>query len=351
MEYRKKLEGILLTSIIKPGYDEKRSLLSEKIPLNTPYSIIITPSSLCNFRCLYCIHSSIEKIEDLSFKKEKLDWGSFLKISQQILEFPQKIKAIHFHGWGEPLLNKNVYRMIKHLKEKKCAEKINLITNGVLLNRKNSLELIESGVDTIKISLQGINTEKYFLTSNVDVNFENLIKNIEYLYLNKKNCEIYVKIADISLDKNQEDAFFKIFENITDRMFIEFIRPVRNNCSNDKMEVIEKSINMYGDPIPPFLVCPLPFYMLHITSSGDVLPCCNYLDPVSLGNIKEKSLKEIWESQKRNEFLTMLLTKKKNLQDDYPICNGCNIHLNNMRYEDELDSKSVILLKKFEIKY
>ena len=70
--------------------------------------------------------------------------------------------------------------MVAYAKEKGVAEKLNLITNGVLLTKKNSLSLIESGIDTIKISLQGMTSEQYFNTCGTNVDFQKFIDNIRF---------------------------------------------------------------------------------------------------------------------------------------------------------------------------
>lgn len=42
---------------LKPGYDLQRKVLKDVVPLDTPYTLFISPSQLCNFKCHYCSHS------------------------------------------------------------------------------------------------------------------------------------------------------------------------------------------------------------------------------------------------------------------------------------------------------
>jgi radical SAM protein with 4Fe4S-binding SPASM domain len=76
---------------------------------------------------------------------------------------------------------------------------------------------------------------------------------------------------------------------------------------------------------------------MYINSSGDVYPCCNHLDPAGWGNVDCSTLKEIWNGEQREAFLDMMLSHERNCQDDYPVCNGCNIPDAVLRKEDSLD--------------
>jgi radical SAM protein with 4Fe4S-binding SPASM domain len=85
--------------------------------------------------------------------------------------------------------------------------------------------------------------------------------------------------------------------------------------------------------------------MLQISSSGDIIPCCSHLDPTKFGNIENRSLLEVWNSNERKKFLQMMLTKKRKEQNIYPICKNCEIPDMTIRPEDELDSFTLKLEK------
>ena len=322
-----------MTSIIKTSLDDNRMVLAEVIPLKTPFTIQIEPSSICNFKCNYCIQSSFEMQN-----KNVMEWSTFLRLCEQIQEFDDKLKQITISGWGEPLINKNLPRMISHLKELNVTEKIFFYTNGSLINRELTLSLINSGVDIIKISLQGMTQNKYFEICGVKIDFERLVNNIRFLYENKKQCEIFIKIADISLNEREDQLFYSTFGDITDRMYIENIRPVFDKVNGNFRIDTNKTITKFGHIHSPIMVCPLPFYIMKISSSGDIYPCCHYYDPTKFGNINNSNLKEIWNGDNRRNFLKMLLSKNRNTQKKYPICNNCKFPDMTIVPGDELDS-------------
>jgi MoaA/NifB/PqqE/SkfB family radical SAM enzyme len=59
-----------------------------------------------------------------------------------------------------------------------------------------------------------------------------------------------------------------------------------------------------------------PFESVHILAGGDVV-VCEVLDEVSLGNLHEQSLREIWHGERYREF------RRKYLADAGPECRGC----------------------------
>ncbi|WDC83283.1 radical SAM protein [Caloramator sp. mosi_1] len=217
-----------MTSEIKPICGVNRVKLADVVPLDTPFTIYLFPTTYCNFKCNYCAHSlGIEKMkEKYGFKPETMSMETYNKIIQQLKEFPNKLKVLSLTGQGEPLINKNLPHMISIAKEAGVAERIEIITNASLLSNSVSNQLIDAGLDVIRISIQGLTSAKYRDICRYNLDFDELVSNIKYFYQNRKQCKVYVKIMDISLEKGEDKKFYDIFSNISDRMFIEQCKPV-----------------------------------------------------------------------------------------------------------------------------
>jgi GTP 3',8-cyclase len=289
----------------------ERTQLSEVLPLSTPLVIFIEPARSCNFKCGYCYHSfSRNKINELNIINEGImEFDLYTKVIDDIKSFPDKIKCLHLTSCGEPLLNKKLPEMIRYAKESNKFERINIVTNGILLNPKLNLKLIDAGLDSIKISIQGVTSTDYKNITNIKVDLNKLIQNIKHLYNNRNTCKLYIKIGDISL-KNDYDIseFSNMFYNISDGLLIEHIFDIDNNLNTDNKMISNKGIN----------ICSMPFYILNIGFNGDVIPCC-YYNMNSFGNVSNIKIKDIWNSDTLNIFRYSLLTNIKT------ICNTCNI--------------------------
>lgn len=77
------------------------------------------------------------------------------------MEDKRKSEKLRLFKVGEPLLNKNVCEMIHYAKSADVAEKIEITTNGSMLNPELNQKLIDAGLDILNISVNGINEAQY----------------------------------------------------------------------------------------------------------------------------------------------------------------------------------------------
>ena len=90
--------------------------------------------------------------------------------------------------------------MVAMAKEAGIAERIEIISNGQLLTREMADNLIAAGLDTLRISLQGLSSEKYRSVGGVDLDYDKFVENIRYFYSHKRETQLFVKVMDVSLD-------------------------------------------------------------------------------------------------------------------------------------------------------
>lgn len=296
-----------MVSEIRPIYGNDRIKLSESIPLSTPFSMFVFPTTYCNFKCIYCGHSlGKDKMkEKYDFEPQNMTIETYKKIIEQIKEFPNKLKMLSLTGQGEPLINKEIALMVKLAKEANIAERIEIITNASLLTEEMSDALIDAGLDTLRVSMQGLTSEKYKEICDADIDFQQFMINIKYFYTHKKSTNLYVKIMDVSLEVNEEDKFYKLFGDCTDRMYIEKMLPAYEGVELTKDMKVD--YDRYGREHKKRKVCPLPFYMLGIFPNGDVEPCDTIYKPTVLGNVHKDSLINMWKGSSLKEFWKMQL--------------------------------------------
>lgn len=336
-----------MVSEIKPICGDKRTKLSEKIPLGAPYSVFVFPTTFCNFKCIYCAHSlGLEEMHKrYGFVKEHMSMQTYEKIINQLKEFPEKVKMLSLTGQGEPLLNQNIAEMVKIAKESNVAERIEIISNAALLTPKLSDALIEAGLGTLRISIQGLSSKKYSEVCGANIDFDELIENIRYFYKNKKETNLFVKIMDVALEEGEDSKFYELFSDCSDRMFIEKMLPVYDGVKTTQDMAV--SYDRYGRTIQKRKVCPLPFFMLGIFPDGDVEPCDTIYKPVVIGNVNQTSLLEMWTGPILKEFQTMQLKGQNKIN---PKCAVCCAPDDVAHPEDVLDDDAEEILKKINEK-
>lgn len=327
--------------------ENDRIKLSDVLPLRTPISIGIEASSFCNLKCCYCIHGA--KNDD--FLKKNMDWNTFKRAVDSLATFEDEIKEITFSVNGEPLMNKLLPNMIAYIKQNKIAKSVTVFTNGILLNHKLGDDLLEAGLDRLRISIQGINSEKYKDICGTQISFSKLIDNISYFYelKNMRNypCKIFIKTLDKALNsKHEQDEFYRIFGEICDEISIERLVPIRQEVEYSNI-FEETGENMVNQKIKRVEVCAQPFYTMYVRSNGNVTPCCiSDTNSIVLGNVSQDSLYDIWNSEKLWKFRKMQLMKNRNLNS---YCKKCTALEYIVREEDYIDDISDKLLISMEI--
>lgn len=333
----------IVNAINKNLVKEKRNKLEEVIPLTTPYSMIIDPCNLCNFKCNFCALQS--QNEKLNFQKQLMDKRLFFKIIDDLTEFPEQLKVLRISGQGEPLLNPDLPEMIQYAKDKQVAEFIETITNGSRLNPKLSQSLINSGIDRIRISIEALDADGYYDIAGAKINFDNFVTNIKYLHDISGNCEIYCKIVDVAVPTDSDkQKFYNLFGDICDRIFVDNVIPLWSDFEKIKNNMIIGEKGMHGQKIQDVMVCPYPFYSLVVNSDGEVTTCCaDWKRKLVIGNLREQSMKEIWRGDILRNFWINLLKGKKNI---YEMCKKCLLPMYDCN--DNIDEYASYILKKVE---
>lgn len=326
-----------MTALRKNLLCENRNSLEEVLPLNTPYTVAIDPCNLCNFRCKFCAMQVSKKPQ--SYKKQIMTFELFTKIIDDLTEFPDKLKILRISGQGEPLLNPNIIEMIEYAKNKNVSDTIEIVTNGSMLEPKLNRRLANSGVDKVRISIEGLSEEDYFKMADIKIDFNEFIANIRDLHQQSNGkCEICIKTVDAATSTEElENKFYNLFEEICDRIFIDKIVPLWSDFQQitNTFHIDEKR-GMHGQEINKVRICPFPFYSFIINSEGEVTACCaDWERKLVLGDVSKEKLADIWKGKKYREFLITMLQGNK---QQYEMCNTCT--LPNYNCSDNLDESA-----------
>jgi len=317
-------------------YNKKRLPLWQVIPLDTPFVIEIEPTSFCNLKCKYCLHSlTKQEIIASGHIFTNMSDEIFELLLRQVQEFPHKVMQAGFAGMGEPLLHKRLPWMIERLKKEAKIERVTVTTNGVALSHQMSRDLINAGMDHIKISVNGLSDEDFKRNCNSKIDIDRYMEQIAYLYNHKGNAEIACKIMDSCIDGSGE-AFYERFSGICDVMSIEKTVRVFHEVSYDKIIDPEKTVlSRYDMRSEEVHVCASPFFRMAIKADGAVSTCRLYNGlTVPEFNIQKQSLIQIWNSAERRSMLLGVLQEKKD---------GLNVNCFNCTLKDDFAFESDIL--------
>jgi|TARA_B100001059_G_C17829623_1_gene583716 radical SAM protein with 4Fe4S-binding SPASM domain len=318
----------------------------------------IESTAACNMACSFCPYPLKED------KTSKIELNDIYSLLDSIDFSDKKFKYVTFSQFNEPLLDKRIFDILKYCKEKDIP--VLFITNGLLLNKQHNIDNLLKFGTNIKISLQVLDSNKHKNARGLNLELERYLKTVTNFCLmakNKKDINItidlgcnfndrkvnyYLKkilgiqVGDPSVPKNLTETM-KIFSNyadffydISDENYKTALNELKTPKKYFKLEYLKqegyKIFSNISLKIKPFLYGRRisEFYpinnnfacdskILAVLADGNVVPCClTYDDTISMGKLKENSLREILE--KSNRFLNNLRTNNSEKND---ICKKC----------------------------
>lgn len=323
-------------AIIDNMINRNRINLGEAIPLQTPFVIQLEASGCCNLECTFCPIGE-KKVPKKYSKIMSLE--TFETFLNQCKDFPNKIKVLRIIGMGEPLLNKNISEFVRRAKKSKLFERIEITSNGVLLNQELSLSLVDAGLDVLLISLSSTDEGKFFELTKRKINLTNFKNQLRYFYENRKNTKLYIKTTNLGIERKED--FYKEYGEFCDYIYVENVIENWPEFSvGVGKDAVRYDIAEYQEKKK---ICIQPFKLLCLAANGDVMPCCvDWKRALYLGNIFDNNLFDIWNGDKRNKLLCSLLAFKP-----CSFCSVCGYPSQNQ--PDNIDEYRQEILKKIKI--
>jgi len=131
-----------------------------------PVCLYLETTNRCNLLCTTCPRT-FEALEPPA----DMDWELFTHIVDQ---FP-RIARVVLHGVGEPMMVPTLPRMIRYLKDRGSDVLFN--TNGTLLTRRKAKELIDSGLDELRVSIDAAEPQAFKQVRGRDM-FALIVRNV-----------------------------------------------------------------------------------------------------------------------------------------------------------------------------
>ncbi len=286
-------QGNILSHIIdrvKWHYFPRFSIVS-----SFPTHLEIEVSSACQMRCPMCKTTEMTN-SGIKFAGI-MDFDLYKKIINE--SAGESLYSVKLSWRGEPLLNHKIVEMVSYTKDKGIKD-VAFLTNGELLSEKMVRRLVDANLDWISVSFDGMG--EAYNKIRMPAIFEETIEKVRYIrqYRDKvKRKKPLIRVQSIhSAIRGKESEFLKLWEGIADRV---------NFIADQK-----RSINTKDYRHDPFFLCPSPWQRMCISWDGKVVQCYgDYMESNILGNIKEKSLKEIWRDRPFNELRRLIKNFKR----------------------------------------
>jgi MoaA/NifB/PqqE/SkfB family radical SAM enzyme len=318
--------------------DAQRSSVAEAPPV----CLYLEVTNRCNLLCETCPRTfeTLEPPADMS-------WELFTKIVDQV----PNVARVVLHGVGEPMLVKQLPQMIRYLKDRGTYVLFN--TNGTLMQPKRFQQLIDTGLDELRVSLDAADRETYLKVRGKDY-FNRIVRDVGKFIAYQKQVgattprvslwltglketvdqlpdfvrlSAAMGVAEVHLQRLVFDeagygmarAESSLFEatQAQEQAAIEAAQAIGATLgvTLDASGATEPGLSLKRQSADtPWATCRRPWSLMYFTAHGRALPCC--IAPFSvrgysnytLGDATQSSLREIWNSPAYRDFRSSLLS-------------------------------------------
>jgi len=315
-------------------------------PAHDPVCLYLETTNRCNLLCTTCprTYEELEPPADMS-------WQLFCSIVDQI---PNLSRAV-LHGVGEPMLVKNLPRMVRYLKDRGTYVLFN--TNGTVLNEKNGRALIEAGLDELRVSFDAANAESYKAIRGKNY-FNRILRNVRafrdlqeregcsrprvsaWLTGLRETVEQLPEFVRVAAEAGVREVYLQrlvFFEENAIGM-ARADQALYEQLSREDARHIDRAADIAAslgisfsasgaasepgmslkrsDSSSPWSLCRRPWTVMYITANGRALPCCiapfalRGYENYTLGDATQQTLREIWQGPAYQAFRRALKSDK-----------------------------------------
>jgi len=248
--------------------------------------------------------------------KGTMDLRLFEKIVDQIR---YSAKAIHLYLVGEPLLQKNIVRMIRYCKQNTRAS-VTISTNATLLNNSLAQRLIDSGLDEIILCLDGNSAQTY-----------------EQIRRGARFAEVSANIANFIRLKGERDKPKCIVQLIAMYLNRPEINDFKDRWGDLDCKVSVKWVDTWGCQLPELasmsdslspnrqkarIPCADLWFKMAINWRGEVVVCCHdWAGKYVLGNLTYQTVAEVWNG---GEIARLRRLQQQRNYDSLALCDNCS---------------------------
>jgi len=302
-------------------------LFRQPFVIGMPVAAGIELTNYCNLRCPECLTGSGQ----MTRKKGYMDNRLFEKIIRELKPF---MFNLNLYFQGESMMHDGFFEFVK------MAAGINttVSTNGHFLDKDNAGKLASSELSKLIVSLDGMNEHSYSqyrkqgdfikVTDGIE-NVSDAIKKyksgltleIQFLVnrFNEKEIPEALRFArkvdaKLRLKSMQVMAPGKAEEWMpASKKFRRYL--LNNGIVKIKNNLPDRCFRLWTSPV--------------ITWDGKVVPCCFDKDADRvMGDLNESTFRDIWHSDRYNEFRKMILEDRGGIE----ICRNCTSGLRGVRY-------------------
>lgn len=297
--------------------------LGRPIQWGLPVTVSIEPTTACNLRCPECPSG----LRAFSRGTGNLREDFFRKT---IEELRGHLAFLIFYFQGEPYINPKFLDMVKHAHERGIYTITS--TNGHFLNDENARRTIESGLDRLIISVDGT-TQDVYEQYRIGGSLENVLQGARNIVrwkraLGARHPHVIFQFLVVRPNEHQIPEIYRLAREIgVDEVKLKTAQVYDYQRGNALIPTLDAFARYRQNADGSWSVkhalanhCWKLWHSCVITWDGLVVPCCFDKDAEHrLGNLRERSFREIWRGAAYRDFRRAILRGR----DQIDICTNC----------------------------
>lgn len=282
-----------------------------------PSQITIDVTQFCNLSCIHCPHSSFSKSE--SFSGASLDEDVHKKFIDEVAtDGFGYCEYLRYTANGETLIHPKIGNILAYACEN-SKTKVNVTTNGMLLDEKKIAMLVECGVDAVDISIDAFKEETYSkirVKGDLNIVRKNVLNLIKAVKNQNSKLKVIVSFVEQPLNQSESVDFKRFWEESgAYYVVIRKLHSAGGFKEQIKGDMQESFKNIQRKP------CLYPWERLLLMPTGEVGYCpADWAHQGILGDLKKTTIKEIWQGEAMEKLRQAHL---KNDFSNHKFCGQC----------------------------
>ena len=272
-----------------------------------PY-LQIEPSSVCNFRCVFCFETD----PTFTDKSNGFMGQMTLDLFKYIIDQAEgNVEFLSLASRGEPMICKDIVPMLEYTQGKFLNLKLN--TNASLLDEEKCHAILAGGVKTIVFSADAAEEplySKFRINGKLSVILENIelfqkIRQTEY-----PSLPVITRVSGVKFSDEQDlDSMQKVWGGLVDQVAFVQYNPWEN---------------VYSQPANGLdKACSDLWRRMFVWWDGKANPCdVDYKSTLSQGSIQEFNLSELWQSSGYKDLRADHINSKRESRKP---CSACTV--------------------------